>query len=114
LVNLEKKKLVPNYISTIELKRDSLQQKIHNIKQSNNVPIVIAGNKADLEYERQVRHSSNFNEIQQSNYGPKSRVRYFEVTAKNNSQTQQMYLELVKLMVEQQMKGDGGSCCTIS
>lgn len=93
---------------------DGLQQKIQNIKQSSNVPMIIAGNKADLEYERKVRHSSHFNAVQQQTYGKQSKVRYYELTAKDNSQTQQMYLELVRLMVEQQMKGEGGACCTVS
>jgi len=68
-----------------------LQKKICRIKQSNKVPIVITGNKIDLDFDRKVSQDCCKDVICSS-------TSFMEVTAKNNFQVNSLFIELVRLM----------------
>ena len=92
----------------------SLQEKICRIKQSSKVPIVVAGNKADLEFDRQVANSNSFDKRQTNAMN----MKFVEVTAKDNGQVNNLFFELLGLMKEAAKRGSGGGnvfCeCTVS
>lgn len=82
---------------------ESLQQKICRIKQSNRVPIVVAGNKADLEFDRKVPNSNSFDKRQTNSMN----MRFMELTAKDNGQVNNLYYELLNLMRDAAKRGNG-------
>lgn len=71
---------------------DLIVQKIAQIKQSNKVPMIVVGNKLDLNYNRKVDRSSAPQKYTNSS------TSVVELTAKSNSQVHLMFGELIRLM----------------
>ncbi|KAI0261518.1 ras protein [Gloeopeniophorella convolvens] len=68
----------------------AFHQEIVRAKDSDTVPLVLAGNKCDLEYERQV--TMNEGRTRAREYG----CRFFETSAKQRINVQEAFFELVR------------------
>lgn len=88
-----------------------LRNQIHRVKQSNNVPIVVCGNKIDLESERVVRTSDGKLMAQQW------QVPFLETSAKQRRHVNPLFEEIVRQMNIMnrinQPDGGGCGCCSI-
>jgi len=66
----------------------------------NKMPIVLVGNKCDLEANRKVSYEKAKFAAEEMN------VKFFESSARNNINVKEVYLELTKEIIENYIKGD--------
>lgn len=82
-----------------------LREEIIRIKDDENIPIVIVGNKADLEENRAVPRAKGFS-ISQRWGAP-----YYEASARTRTNVDEVFIDLCRQMLrrddEQQAQGDG-------
>ena len=91
----------------------TLRQQILRVKQTEQVPIVICGNKIDLEHDRLVRTQDG------ATMAAQFKVPFLETSAKQRRHVNQLFEEIVREMNTIQnlnKKSDQScqSCCTIS
>jgi len=71
---------------------------VMNIKNTSNVPMILLGNKIDLENDRQVE--TNEGESIANVYN----IPFFEISAKNNIKVEESFVELVKEILQSRNK----------
>lgn len=87
------------------LEVDNLRQKIHRIKDCTDIPIVICGNKVDLEEDRQVPKEEVIAKCE--GYGHP----FFETSAKNHLNVDESFTALVRaIRVYEQGKSEKKPC----
>jgi GTPase SAR1 family protein len=87
---------VIDYVSFKEIEK--IISLIHQIHQVNNFPIVLVGNKSDLEKERKVPLKDG------QNLAAKYKIPFMEVSAKNKTNVVECFEKLTQRMLEYQDK----------
>lgn len=86
----------------------TIRDQILRVKGSDQVPIVLVGNKCDLEKERQVPTSEGM--IVSSRWN----VPFYETSAKNTQNVNEVFaecvVEIMRVLVPRRGKGNGGCC----
>jgi Ras-related protein Rap-1B len=77
----------------------TLREQIKRIKESSQVPIVLVGNKSDLEDDRAVTRSKAF-QVSQS-WG---RVPYYETSAKRRANVDEVFRDLCRQIIRKDME----------
>lgn len=87
-----------------------LRNQIHRVKQSEMVPIVVCGNKIDLEHERVVRTQDG--ELMCSQW----KTPFLETSAKQRRHVNPLFEEIVRQMniMQRMHKSKESSCCSCS
>ena len=85
-----------------------LRDRIHTIKGVSHVPMLLIGNKCDLEEERTV--STVDGERLSGEWG----VPFYETSAKSKRNVEVIFIDIVReVLKSKSKKGDGGCCCTL-
>jgi Ras-related protein Rap-1B len=81
----------------------ALRSQILRIKDSTSVPLVLVGNKSDLEDDRAVSRARAFQVSQQ--WG---RVPYYETSARRRANVDEVFRDLCRQIIRKEMEGQGG------
>lgn len=77
-----------------------LREQIIRIKDDNNVPIVIVGNKSDLEEDRRVTRSKAFAVSQNWGNAP-----YYETSARRRANVDEVFIDLCRQIIRKESSG---------
>lgn len=78
-------------------KIDEYVKEIKNVKNNEHVPMVLVGNKCDLEYGREVEWETAFK------YASKLNIPYFQISAQLNIRIEECFVELVREIRKQKL-----------
>ena len=81
-----------------------LREQIVRIKDDENVPIVIVGNKSDLEEDRAVSRSRAFAVSQHWGNSP-----YYETSARRRANVNEVFIDLCRQIIRKDTQGPGSS-----
>ncbi|KAL4925757.1 putative RAS small monomeric GTPase (Rsr1) [Aspergillus undulatus] len=81
-----------------------LREQIVRIKDDENVPIVIVGNKSDLEEDRAVPRARAFSLSQSWGSAP-----YYETSARRRANVNEVFIDLCRQIIRKDAQGKGGS-----
>ncbi|CAH1781205.1 unnamed protein product [Owenia fusiformis] len=85
----------------------TMREQIIRVKGFEKVPIILIGNKCDLEHQREVRHADGLALAQ--TWG----CPFMEASAKNTHNVNEVFIEIVREMSTSPVKESGECCCTI-
>ncbi|BCS29404.1 Ras-related protein Rsr1 [Aspergillus puulaauensis] len=80
-----------------------LREQIIRIKDDENVPIVIVGNKSDLEEDRAVPRARAFSLSQSWGNAP-----YYETSARRRANVNEVFIDLCRQIIRKDAKGSSG------
>lgn len=81
-----------------------LREQIIRIKDDENVPLVIVGNKSDLEEDRAVPRARAFGLSQSWGNAP-----YYETSARRRANVNEVFIDLCRQIIRKDQKGSGSS-----
>lgn len=81
-----------------------LREQIIRIKDDENVPLVIVGNKSDLEEDRAVPRARAFGLSQNWGNAP-----YYETSARRRANVNEVFIDLCRQIIRKDQQGSGSS-----
>jgi GTPase SAR1 family protein len=81
-----------------------LREQIIRIKDDEKVPLVIVGNKSDLEEDRAVPRARAFGLSQNWGNAP-----YYETSARRRANVNEVFVDLCRQIIRKDLEGSGGS-----
>lgn len=81
-----------------------LREQIIRIKDDEKVPLVIVGNKSDLEEDRAVPRARAFGLSQNWGNAP-----YYETSARRRANVNEVFVDLCRQIIRKDLQGSGGS-----